>query len=129
MLNLQCSIEHSTLNIEHYGCSRFTGIENAPGSCSNSKRIEIAIKACEVASIFFPAEHRITQQFPHTREFFPATFPTRIADRQIEKLQCADERLLAQLRIFFLPSMSTGDITADIGQLCCKRQRLPTSCG
>ena len=24
MLNFRCSIEHSTLNIEHYDCSRFT---------------------------------------------------------------------------------------------------------
>ena len=24
MLNFRCSIEHSTLNIEHYGCLRFT---------------------------------------------------------------------------------------------------------
>ncbi len=24
MLDSQCTIEHSTLNIEHYGCCRFT---------------------------------------------------------------------------------------------------------
>ena len=61
-------------------------VYSAARSCCDSKRIEIAIQASQVAPIFFPAQHRITQQFPHTCQFLPSAFPSRISDRQIEQL-------------------------------------------
>ena len=59
------------------------------GSGCDGKHVEIAIEACQIATILVPAKHGVTQEFPHTGQFLPAAFPAGIADGEIEELQRA----------------------------------------
>lgn len=86
-------------------------------SCRNGKRKKISIQACKIASVLFPAQHRVAQDFSHPSELFPAAVPAWISNREVQQLQGPQERFFAQFRILPVPSMSTGDLAPDIGQL------------
>jgi len=102
---------------------------SALGPRGDGKGVEIAIQALQVAAVGVPAQHGVADEFPRAGEFFPASFPARIADREIEKFQGAREGLRAQVWVLIVPPARTGDFAPDIGQLFHQRQRQPAPCG
>src|SRR3989442_15662752 len=64
---------------------------SAMGPRGDGKGVEIAVQTFQVAAVGIPAQHGVADEFPRAGEFFPASFPSRIADREIEKFQGARE--------------------------------------
>src|SRR2546428_11256358 len=90
---------------------------SAMGPRGDGKGVEIAVQTFQVAAVGIPAQHGVADEFPRAGEFFPASFPSRIADREIEKFQGAREGLRAQVRDLIVPPARAGDFAPDIGQL------------
>lgn len=78
---------------------------------------EVSVQACQISSVQRTAQHGVAENLAYASEFFSSAFPSRILNGQVEQFEGAVTGLFTRCRIFSLPTMGAGHITAYIGQL------------